>query len=442
MNTVSSLPLWLEPSDQMNDLAFLRALTVNRLAESFSQLCGIDHALATASLFAGFGHCLGGAMRIDTAAGAVEPPFSLLIVTPERDPVWPGIPVRFLADRFLPTMSLLNQAAGIREHLHPEDAAPRDGAPPKAQIEQALEAAKQLYTHQLAERVVSVSVRPPYPRPPFDHHVLLVNPPNGLLRRFRQMTAEHKIQLEHALTSPRPLSLPKNGVSSGVPSFFWTLSRTEFTKFRKENPWFPGLPALILEAESAGNPLLDPSGPVIAEIMRRSMDLFLRRHNAMGTCREISARDALFHPVRVFLARAQKMDVDESAAAPITPRQVAMMALRFCLLFTALEGKEEPDTLTVEAGLSLAKHLAARHCRTLSNHTPASAYSQVSAPDITNLGSLERIVYLRICERPGLTPTQLSRSFKRLNRPEREQTLIALVTRGLVRFDGGKIWKA
>jgi len=99
------------------------------------------------------------------------------------------------------------------------------------------------------------------------------------------------------------------------------------------------------------------------------------------------------------------------------------------------------SSLTVEAGLSLAKHMAARHCRTLSNYTPAKQTPQGLPRDIANLNSMERIVYLRICERPGRTPPQLSRSFKCLNRPEREQTLNALVTCGLVRFESGKVWK-
>jgi len=89
-------------------------------------------------------------------------------------------------------------------------------------------------------------------------------------------------------------------------------------------------------------------------------------------------------------------------------------------------------------GLELTKRLHIRHLKTLAKFLPGPL-SEV--PNVDGLSERERAVYFRICERPGLTPSTLSRSFRRMNKAERDQLLAALVERRLIRFEGGRIYR-
>ena len=60
---------------------------------------------------------------------------------------------------------------------------------------------------------------------------------------------------------------------------------------------------------------------------------------------------------------------------------------------------------------------------------------------MSGLDPRERAVFLRICELPGITAAELSRSFTRLGKEERNRILVELVGRNLVRLEKGGIWQ-
>ena len=114
------------------------------------------------------------------------------------------------------------------------------------------------------------------------------------------------------------------------------------------------------------------------------------------------------------------------------------MALRFALLFTVLDRKPEPDQVVALFGLELAKRLYVRDLKTLTKILPI-APSEV--PDTDGLLDRDRKIYFRICERPGLSPSELSRSFNRLRTAERDEVLASLVERNLVELKDGKLYR-
>lgn len=443
MNAAPEIPPWLEPDQQSDHFATPRLLAISELVDAFAGEFHIDYELALATLLAGAAHALGGAVRIDTTLGSVEPPFSLLVVTPERDPVWARIPVRFLIDEFGPAMRAFARTAEIAEKSN-AGTGTRDGTGGKDAKPDQGEVARKMYADRVSERITTGSLVPPYPRLPFDHHVLLVNPPNGLVRAFRQLEVGDRFRLESALSSDRPLPVAAGAPPAAVPSFYWTIPRHDASKLLGENPWLAGLPFLMLESDAPGGVTLDPNRGCVGAIFRQHFDLFVQRHNAMGAGRCYSAGARCFDPVREFLGQAQAWEAGADRKSKISARAVAQLALRLTLLFTVLDGKTEPDHIAADCGLTVARQLFGRHCRTLATYAPAPALAKPTpapTPDMSGLDNRERAVFLRICERPGITGPELSRSFTWLRKDERDRILVELVGRNLVRLEKGGLWQ-
>jgi len=414
----------------------LTRMGIYELVEKFAVEFQVDHEIAFASLLAGFAHSLGGAFEIDSSLGVVRPPFSLLVVTPESDAVWSRIPLRFLVDDFESTMR-----AFANVNLPPEkDFDPDSEQTPKHPIAEMIarrtETAKAVYGSKVAERIATPSLVAPFPRLPFDHHVLLTNPPAGLDRAWRTLSADEKIRLEQALSSNAPMPPRPGEESSAAPTFYWQVDGDEVRRFLERNPWFAGMPFLMLESPTPGAATLGVSGGCASEIERRCFELFIMRHRAMLRPNTFTVHAGTFQPLRDFLAAAQAWESRASAPSPVRPARVAESALRFALLLTVLDKKPEPDQAAALMGLELAKRLHIRHLMTLAKFLPV-ALSE--APNVDGLSERERVVYFRVCERPGLTPSKLSRSFRRMNKAERDQLLAALVERRLIRFEGGRI---
>ena len=117
---------------------------------------------------------------------------------------------------------------------------------------------------------------------------------------------------------------------------------------------------------------------------------------------------------------------------------MAEHALRFALLLTILDKKPEPDEAAVFMGLELAKRLHIRHLKTLTKILPI-APSEV--PDTEGMSDRERNVYFRVCERPGLSPSKLGRSFQSMRKTERDQLISTLMGRRLVELRGGGLYQ-
>ncbi len=444
MNNTPQIPPWLESQDAEDSYEFLKVLEFHNLATAFSREYGIDLGLAIASLMAGAAHSLGAAVCINTTLGFLDPPFSLLLVTPERDPVWTGVPIRLLtgdlAPSFHPHTRTSNTSRGQGNATTDKKVLPSHknlSADPKNESNATGEA----YAKFISERITSGALKPPFARLPMDHHLTLTTPPTGLLRGFRQLALEDKIRIENALCSKSPIIFSNDFLPSAVPSFYWSIPRNDLAKFLGENPWFVDVPFLMLESECPGNPVLDPNRGCLGTIVRQNLALFLHRHHAQSSGRCVVADSDCFTPVRHFLRRGQEWEAKVDQKSQISARMVAELALRFAMVFALIEGGPALDGNAVNCGLALAKKLALRHCRTLSVHTPNSSGQPEATPDPSGLGARERSVYLRICERPGMTLSELGRSFNRMSKDERDRIVAVLVGRNLVRLEACRLWQ-
>ncbi|MCG8602306.1 MAG: hypothetical protein MI807_19335 [Verrucomicrobiales bacterium] len=439
MNPQIEIPDFLSPGKGAGGIGSFRLLGIYDLVDRFAREFQINHEIAFASLLAGFGHSVGGAFEIDSTLGIIRPPFSLLLVTPETDAVWPRIPIRFLVDDFEHTMRLFAKANLHQSTEQKDDAENETHHPIADRIANTVDTAKAVYADKVSERITSASLEMPFPRVPFDHHVLLTTPPVGPCRALRQLSPDNRIRFEHALSSNTPLGPSVGEVSGAAPNLYWQVEQTEARRMVEENPWFTSLPTLILEADRPGVSALAPDGSVAGEIHRRCLDLFVMRHHAMLRSTTFAVESKPFQPVYEFLTAAQKWESRTEEPSPIRPSRVVELALRFALLFTVLDKKPKPDLVAAFYGLELAKRLYTRHLKTLTKLLPIPV-SHV--PDTDGLSKRELAVFMRICERPGLTRSELGRTFKKLNQPERDRVLASLIGRQLIELRDGKVYRS
>jgi len=97
----------------------------------------------------------------------------LLLVTPESDAVWSWVPNRFLVDDFENTMRAFADV-NLPPKKEPDPDSEQTPEHPIAEmIARSTETAKAVYGSKVAERIATPSLVAPFPRLPFDHHVLL-----------------------------------------------------------------------------------------------------------------------------------------------------------------------------------------------------------------------------------------------------------------------------
>lgn len=441
MSARVQIPSFLAADESVRGIGAFRILGVFDLADRFATEFQVDQEIAFASLLAGFAHSVGGAFELDSSLGVIRAPFSLLLVTPESDAIWPRVPPRFLVDDFENTMRAfagvnLSRNSGRPDSDRDENPETAIEDPDAARVARTVKTAQAVYADKVSERISSSSLVAPFPRVPFDHHALVTTPSIGLERSFRKLSPDEKFRLEQALSSSTPIP-PRAGEESGAtPSFYWQVDRHETSRLFEQNPWLAGMPFLMLEAPSPGVATLNADSRSSREIHRRCFELFVMRHHAMRRSKTFSVRGRAFQPLHEFLTEAQRWQAKFDRPCPVRPARVAESALRFALLFTILDQKSEPDAVAAHMGLELAKRLHIRHIRTLAKFLPVAPSEM---PDTEGLSNRERKIYFRICERPGLSPTELGRSFNRLRKSERDRVLATLVGRNLVEFSDGKL---
>ena len=422
------------PDQQFGHLGAFKLTRLWKTVSDFAKSFAIELDVALVSVLAGLAHSAGSLVRTSTTFGSIEPPFSLLLVTPERNPVWPEVPVRFLTHEFeasmrqcLETYLRQRQMEGCKKGEEPSDTSLKDAA----------NLADRLCVDGMVERITTNSVLFPFPRSLIDNHVLITTPLGGLRRALGQLQPLQKYRLENALSTGSRLVAPDGIRSSGVPSFYWQIAKDDLVPFLRDNPWFAGIPAVILETAKPGAAFLDPLKGCVATLLQLSRDLVARRHAAMGQAKTIYSDGKTFQPYRAFLEAAQASDVAEDSKGVPSARSIAELGMKFTALLTLLEKKHQPDSLEVNLGLELAKRVTRHRLRILADYPDDDASNAI---DLDGLSIRDRAVFLRIVEREGLSKTELGRSFSRMRKDERDEILTRLVTRNLVVMDAGNIY--
>lgn len=433
----ADIPAHLRLDEHFGHLTAFKLTRVWKIVSGFAKDFAIEFEAALVVVLAGLAHAMGGLVRTSTTFGSIEPPFSLLITTPEADPVWPEVPVRFLTHEFSASMHQSLEAYLIQKKM---EGCKKGQDPSDTSLKNAAELADRLYVDGMVERIATESVRFPFSRSLIDNHVLLTTPAVGIRKALRQLEPFQKFQLENALSTGTRLVAPDGVRSSGVPSFYWQITKKELAPLLKENPWLTSVPFIILETAKPGLAHLNTSLACVADLHKRCQRLIGERHAARGVGRCITTDDKSFHPYRTFLEEAQGSGFEDSPATFLSPRKIVELGLKITAVLTVLERKRQPDDLEARLGLELAKRLAVRRHRILSAAIPADEAK--TAPNLSGLTSRERALFLRVVERDGLTKTELGRSFNRMSKEERDGILSNLVSRNLVAIREGSVFKA
>ena len=437
MADVADIPNHLKLDEHFGHLSAFKLTCVWKVASKFAKDFAIEFEVALVAVLAGLAHAMGGLVRTSTTFASIDPPFSLLIVTPEADPVWPEVPVRFLTHEFDASMHQCLEAYLIQKKM---EGCKKGQDPSDTSLKNAAELADRLYVDGMVERITTGSVLFPFPRSLIDNHVLLTTPAVGLRKALRQLEALQKFHLENALSTGTRLVAPDGVRSSGVPAFYWQVSKKDLASLLKENPWLTGVPFVILETAKPGLAHLNTPLPCVVDLHRRCQRLVGERHAARGVGRCITTDDKTFHPYRDFLEEAQASGSEDLYDRFLSPRMITELGLKFTSVLTVLEKKRQPDTLEIQLGLELAKRLAVRRHRVLSAAIPADEAK--TAPNLSGLTSRERALFLRVVERDGLTRTELGRSFNRMGKEERDGILANLVFRNLIEIREKSVFKA
>lgn len=425
----------MKPDENYGHLAVFGLTRVGAIFDEFRKAFGIEREAAALATLAGLANSMGGQVRTSTTFGSIEPPFSLLLVTPEKEPVWTEVPLRFLTHEFDATLRQNLEAYLIQKKM---EGRKKDEDHSDTSLKGAAELANRLYVDGMIERITTSSLQFPFPRAPIDNHVLVSTPPVGILRALRQLEPSKKFQLENALSTGARLVAPDGVRSSGSPNFYWQVCQKDLSALIEQNPWLIGIPFAAVETRKPGKALLDPGSAVAADLLHLCRDLAVRRHTAMGNSRRFVTDEKTFRPYRIFLEAAQAEN--ECACETILPpRRIAELGIRFTTLLTALEGKRQPETLEVMLGLELAKRTAVRRHRILQGAL-AGQVKENPRPHLEGLSARERAVFLRVVERDGLSKTELGRSFNRMRKGERDEILAKLAARNLVEINSRGIY--
>jgi hypothetical protein len=94
------IPASMRPDENYGRLSVFNLTKIGKTAGDFAKEFGIERENALLSALAGLAHAIGGMVRTSTTFASIEPPFSLLLITPEAEPVWTEVPVRFLTHEF------------------------------------------------------------------------------------------------------------------------------------------------------------------------------------------------------------------------------------------------------------------------------------------------------------------------------------------------------
>lgn len=428
MAAYSDIPAYLRLDEDFGHLGSFRQTRVWSMATGLAEGFAIEIEVALVAILSGIAHTMGGMIRTSTTFASVDPPFSLLVVTPEPDPIWPEVPVRFLTHEFGVAMRQSLETYLTQKGM---EASTTGENPSDTSLKNAAELAERVWVDGMVERIATNSVRFPFPRSLIDSRVLLSTPAVGLRRAFRHLEPIQKHQLEMALSTNSRIIAPDGEKSSGVPAFYWQTARAALTPLLTENPWLVSVPFVVVETTKPGLANLDTSLPCVAELHRRCHSLFGKRQAAGGRSRSIHTSAKIFLPYRAFLEEAQAYTTGGAhLASLLPPRRVAELGLKLTSVLTVLEGKQQPGELEARLGLELAKRLSIRRQQILNASMPADVVR--AAPDLDGLNSRERAVYLKIVERGGLGKSELSRSFHRMRKQERDRILASLMSRNLV----------
>lgn len=430
---LSEVPVPLLPADSHADWRSCLNKDFLTLALDFSRQFRLQLEEAVATLLLTAAHSLGESLQIELPHGDITPPFNLLAVTPEANPVWTGVPLRFLSGGIEKRVEQQLRLRHLQEEAGKKDEAFVKAVLPEQWLQKAHEAAGLHVLRQIADTLVCDQVNPPFGRSPIDRAVSLTTPRRGLLKALAELSPLERVCLEDSLlgvqclrqTCPTP-------VPPGRPSFFWQVPEAEARSFfRQHGHWLKHVPFVMVRCKETGFPNLDADAPVVRQFGRLSEILFGERHAAAGNPRVLRLEATIGKPVMKFIDEMARFQTQAGEAASL--QWVGDLALKFALILMRLEKAPQLDVRLVENGLELAKFFAQRRIEVLSAFDQGNTAASAETAD---LDERERRAYLKICESGGITRAHLRESFHKLSASDRDLIVARLLKLGLIRAEG------
>ena len=436
------IPAFLRPSSHFERLERFGGSEVFQAAQVFANEFKIDTEAALACVCCSASHALGGAVQVSTSVGKVEAPFSLLISTPEPDPLWVSVPNQYLLSDVGPHLRFIVEAYQAERRQVKESGRVDPEISGLSHMKELAELGQGAFAEGVIERAATDSLSFPFPPSLVDQWVSLATPSVGLRSALERLTKKEESRLWDSLASNRKL-MAENGVrSSGVPSFFWQVQYDELGSLFKGSPWLSDIPLLAVQMQEREEAPLHGlcKGPQL--ISKLCEDLFYIRLRQMKRPKTFYPSEHVLEPLRKFLAQTRdwqkEVEVD-SFKNCLLPSRMIDLALKLTLLEVAVGRKKEIEKSNVEYGLELAKRFLVRHLSTVS---AIGDPGTCSLPDTTDMTDRERAAFLKICEKEPLPPTELARSFSRMLASERDDIIASLLSRNLITFDQGILRRA
>ena len=427
------VPELLRPAESHADWRICLRHDSLTLALEFAQQFRLQPEEAVATLLLTASHALGESLQMELPHVDITPPFNLLVITPESEPVWTGVPLRFLSSGIEKHVEQQLRFQRVQERAGQQDKGVARAGLPQEHLQNLHEAAALRMLRQIADSLVCDQVCPPFGRPPIDKAVSLTTPRRGLLKTLAELSPLERLCLEDSLLGVQCLRLdrPMSGLP-GRPSFFWQVSEVEAQVFfRQHGSWLQRVPFVMVHCPQTGFPCLDVDAPIVKQFHRLSEILFNERHARAGNPHVLRLDATNGKPVIKFLDEVARRQAsgDESASF----QWVAYLGLKFALTLMRMEETTKLDVRLVENGLELAKFYARRRIELLSAFDLGKAADSAETAD---LNDRERLAFLKICESGGITRANLRPSFHQMSASDRDAIVARLLELGLIKAEG------
>lgn len=436
-NPDGSFPEPLQPAEGFQDWRKCLPPGFQNIVKDFTTQFRAGQEEGTAALLSITAHSMGESVQAALPHRKLSPPFSLLHVTPEKDPVWPQALQQILRTGLANCMQhVFDDSTPPKENSRKGDST--DGSPTRmagsGNPESKLFRADDYHARQsgVASAIID-NPRPPFVCSPLDRSVTLITPRSGLLRSLSRLSGLGRLGLEEALMGVSTPTVPNPDRRMLPPklSFLWQLPESDATSFfRQHGGWLELVPFVITRGTRDSFPCLDQNSPVFRQYAILVMRLLEKRLSRCGDPVILDIGSDIARPSMSFLDRVSKWQISGRESDSL--QWVTDLGVRLSLCLMRLEGERELTLRYMVHGLELAKFFARRRIQILSAHDRRQVAEIAETAD---LSPEEQKAYLKICAKGGMTMAELRRSSHGMSARSRDSIVTKLLAAGLIYYD-------
>lgn len=397
----------------------------------------------TAAVMCSLAQTAGNSLGVEWAGRRISPAFNLLTVYKSSRPRWLETVGKLLPEAADVVRDLEDQYGELRATA--DGASPETPSPPlSSNLHSAIGSWHGSTGIRLGNNLVRrclevVSVRKALSLSP-DGAVGLVDPEYPLSEMLRDLDERSRGSLRDLLAGNDPV--PGSNGAPGSLTFMWSIPRSEFSAVRTLMR-LRSLPVLILPVGSVSDPEGKPVASPVLRLLREIRDKMLafRLTSALRGRRALEIDADLHREIEDLRSAASAWGEGAGRShAPNSPwiSWISDLAVKVALLHhvTSGVGGSRIEDSSLRYGISFAKEVALLHLDFLEG---ASGGDFPDFTDTADLTDKQRRVYLVISRDGPIAPSELPRRIRGLRAEERDEAVIALLARGLVRWEGRKL---